>query len=145
MASSAQHTFSASAENLLEIIIKNVSNVRNFSTKNKDAIGDSVDELRRIITEADGRINELENHVCTKVPTYAEVMSLSPPLNKIKTTHVVTIHPMDGLFCSNMDLSDHVQILYIGVFEGEEFDEKSLSCRELMVLEIFEFKVNEFP
>jgi hypothetical protein len=95
MASSAQHTFSASAENLLEIIIKNVSNVRNFSTKNKDAIGDSVDELRRIITEANGRINELENHVCTKVPTYAEVMSLSPPLNKIKTTHVVTIHPTD--------------------------------------------------
>jgi hypothetical protein len=49
------------------------------------------------------------------------------------------------LFCSNMDLSDHAQILYIGVFEGEEFDEKSLSCRKLMVLEIFEFKVNEFP
>jgi hypothetical protein len=44
-----------------------------------------------------------------------------------------------------MDLSDHAQILHIGVFEGEEFNEKSLSRRKLMVLEIFEFKVNEFP
>jgi hypothetical protein len=78
---------------LLEIIIKNVSNLRDFSTKNKDAIGDSVEVLRKIITEANGRINELESHVCAKVPTYAEVMSSSPPLNKIKTTHVVTIHP----------------------------------------------------
>jgi hypothetical protein len=49
------------------------------------------------------------------------------------------------LFCSNMDLSDHAQILHIGVFEGEEFNEKSLICRKLTVLEIFEFKIIEFP
>jgi hypothetical protein len=48
-------------------------------------------------------------------------------------------------FCSNMDLSDHAQILYTRGFEGEEFKEKSLSCRKLTVLEIFELKVNEFP
>jgi tetratricopeptide (TPR) repeat protein len=49
------------------------------------------------------------------------------------------------LFCSNMDLSDHGQILHTGVFEGEEFNEKSLICRKLTVLEIFEFKIIEFP
>jgi hypothetical protein len=48
-------------------------------------------------------------------------------------------------FCSNMDLSDYAQIFQAGVFEGEEFDEKSLSCRKLTVPEIFEFKINEFP
>jgi hypothetical protein len=50
-----------------------------------------------------------------------------------------------GLFCSNMDLSDHAQILHTGVFEGEEFNEKSLTCRKLTVLEIFEFKIIKFP
>ncbi len=49
------------------------------------------------------------------------------------------------LFCSNMDLSDHAHILHTGIFEGEEFNEKSLTCRKLTVLEIFEFKINEFP
>jgi hypothetical protein len=50
-----------------------------------------------------------------------------------------------GGFCSNMDLSDHAQILYTRGFEGEDFKEKSLSCRKLTVFEIFEFKVIEFP
>jgi hypothetical protein len=49
------------------------------------------------------------------------------------------------VFCSNMDLSDHAQILRTGDFVGEEFREKSLNCRKLAVFEIFEFKVNEFP
>jgi hypothetical protein len=44
-----------------------------------------------------------------------------------------------------MDLSDNAYILHTGGFEGKEFNEKSLSCRKLTVLEIFEFKVNEFP
>ena len=44
-------------------------------------------------------------------------------------------------FCSNMDLSDHAQILHTGAFEDKVFNEKSLSCRKLTVLEIFEFKV----
>jgi hypothetical protein len=44
-----------------------------------------------------------------------------------------------------MDLSDHAQILYTRGFEDEELKEKSLSCRKITVLEIFEFKVNEFP
>ncbi len=48
------------------------------------------------------------------------------------------------LFCSNMDLSNHPHILHTGVFEGEEFNEKSFICRKLTVLEIFE-KINEFP
>ena len=48
-------------------------------------------------------------------------------------------------FCSNMELSDHAHILHTEVFEGEEFNEKSLNCRKLTVLEIFEFKINEFP
>jgi hypothetical protein len=43
-----------------------------------------------------------------------------------------------------MDLSDHGHILHTGVFEGGEFNEKSLICRELTVLEIFEI-FNEFP
>jgi hypothetical protein len=43
-----------------------------------------------------------------------------------------------------MDLSDHAQILYTRGIEGEEFEEKSLSCRKITVLEIFEVKVNEF-
>ncbi len=47
------------------------------------------------------------------------------------------------VFCSNMDLSDHDQILHTGVFEGEEFNEKSLICRKLTVLVIFEI-FNEF-
>jgi hypothetical protein len=49
------------------------------------------------------------------------------------------------VFCSNMDLSDHAQILHTGGFVGEEFREKSLNCRKLTVFEKFEFKVNEFP
>ncbi len=49
-----------------------------------------------------------------------------------------------GLFCSNMDLSYHAYILHTGVFEGEEFNEKSFICRKLTVLEIFEI-FNEFP
>jgi hypothetical protein len=44
-----------------------------------------------------------------------------------------------------MDLSDQAQILYTRGFEGEEFKEKSLNSRKLTILEIFEFKVNEFP
>jgi hypothetical protein len=44
-----------------------------------------------------------------------------------------------------MDLSDHAQIFHTGVFDGEKFNEKSLSCRKLTVLEIFEFKIDEFP
>ncbi len=48
------------------------------------------------------------------------------------------------LFCSNMDLSDHAHIFHTGVFEGEEFNEKSFICRKLTVLEIFE-SINEFP
>jgi hypothetical protein len=44
-----------------------------------------------------------------------------------------------------MDVSDHAQILYTRGFEGEEFEEKSFSCRKLTVLEIFDLKVNEFP
>jgi hypothetical protein len=43
-----------------------------------------------------------------------------------------------------MDLSDHAHILHTGVFEGEEFNEKTFTCRKLTVLEIFE-KINEFP
>jgi hypothetical protein len=45
---------------------------------------------------------------------------------------------------SNMDLSDHAHILHTGVFEVEEFNEKSFICRKLTVLEIFEI-FNEFP
>jgi hypothetical protein len=29
-----------------------------------------------------------------------------------------------GVFCSNMDLSDHAHILHTGGFEGKEFNEK---------------------
>ncbi len=43
-----------------------------------------------------------------------------------------------------MELSDHAHILHTEVFEGEEFNEKSLICRTLTVLEIIEFKINEF-
>ncbi len=50
-----------------------------------------------------------------------------------------------GGFCSNMDLSDHAQILHTGVLEGEEFNEKGFSCRKLTVLEIIAFKINELP
>ncbi len=49
------------------------------------------------------------------------------------------------LFCSNMDLPDHAQILHTGVLEGEEFNERSFSCRKLTVLEIITFKINELP
>jgi hypothetical protein len=44
-----------------------------------------------------------------------------------------------------MDLSDQALILHTEVFEGEEFNEKSLICRKLRVLEIIAFKSSEFP
>jgi hypothetical protein len=44
-----------------------------------------------------------------------------------------------------MDPSDHAYILYTGVSEGEEFNEKSLICRKLTVLKIIAFKSSEFP
>jgi hypothetical protein len=43
-----------------------------------------------------------------------------------------------------MDLSDYAHILHTGVFEGEEFNEKSLICRKLTVLKIIAFKKKEF-
>ncbi len=48
-------------------------------------------------------------------------------------------------FSSNMDLSDHAHILYTGVFECEKLNEKILTSWKLTILEIIEFKINEFP
>jgi hypothetical protein len=44
-----------------------------------------------------------------------------------------------------MDLSDHAHILYTGVFECEKLNEKILTSWKLTILEIIEFKINEFP
>jgi hypothetical protein len=44
-----------------------------------------------------------------------------------------------------MDLSDHAYILHTGVFEGEEFNEKSLRYRKLTVLKTIAFESSEFP
>ncbi len=44
-----------------------------------------------------------------------------------------------------MELSDHAHILHTGAFEGEKLNEKILTSWKLTVLEIIEFKINEFP
>jgi hypothetical protein len=48
-------------------------------------------------------------------------------------------------FCSNLGHLAHAQILHTVGFKGEEFNEGSLDCRKLTILEIFEFKVTELP
>ena len=49
------------------------------------------------------------------------------------------------LFCSNVAISDHVHILYTGVFEGEEFNKKGFMHRSITVPEIFAVKIAKFP
>jgi hypothetical protein len=100
MATTAQNTLSAQAEKCFENIIKNIENVRTFSTKNKDLIVESIEVLKTIFVTASDRLIEFENHKCVLMPTYAEAISWSnmatQSVNNNKTSHVVTIHPTDS-------------------------------------------------